>query len=408
MLCPDLVSHYSVFRYIRILQNALVIVAVLLMALYYKNRFFRVTMYLFGAFLLATVINHSSYSTVWYYFARSFGLIVISYYLSKVEGITFWRVMSDYLAVCAYLNTLVTFVYPRGLITVQSVNLVDKGIYLLGEQNQIIPYYLIAVAIAMIYHQFSGEKKLRAPLILICSIATELIYKSSTTAVGIVLFLLVSFVDFGAIAKRIRGRISTRVSIVLIVIAIALIYYLVVVVRIQNKFGDLIFFLFRKDATFSTRTSIWDYAFQMIKAKPVFGYGGRSTRYIAIGTRLYNSHNIFLQYMLMGGIVMTAVFVWLIVLSVINASKIEQKRIKMTYIALFVAYFVMSLTEVYAMSLAIFVLFLPILILECKAFEPVGTSNGVFQETEERSLSTVDHQQKSDKRWSAPWRTGKI
>lgn len=126
----------------------------------------------------------------------------------------------------------------------------------------------------------------------------------------------------------------------------------------------MLLLIFNKDATFSTRTIIWDVALSMIKAQPILGYGATETKYITIGNYVFNCHNIFLQLMMMGGIVMMVFFIRLIYLSIDKISKISQDTIQKTVVALLVSFFVMSMTEVYAISLAVFILFLPYLVFE--------------------------------------------
>lgn len=67
---------------------------------------------------------------------------------------------------------------------------------------------------------------------------------------------------------------------------------------------------------------------------------------------------------MMGGIVMMVFFIRLIYLSIDKISKISQDTIQKTVVALLVSFFVMSMTEVYAISLAVFILFLPYLVFE--------------------------------------------
>lgn len=373
MVCPDLFSYYPAIRYVRILQNCLSCIAVLLLAYYYRNRFIRTTLYLFGAFLLATIINNSNLPSVLYYFSKSFGLIVVLYYFLHMESRAFWRVLSDYFALAVYLNTLITLLYPQGFITAQSINLMDKGIFLLGERNQIMPYYLISIAVSKIYFEYTGEKQRRGLFLFVCCMISEYFYKSSTAAIGIAVFAILYFTDFTKILSKVKKMSWSRRRLIAVGGGIAFLYYLVVVYRIQNKLSDLIYFLFKKDATFSTRTIIWDYALRMIKESPVFGYGGTATKYITVGRYVFNCHNVFLQVMIMGGGIMTVIFIWMIIQAINNTSKILRRNIQKPYIALLVAVFIMSLTEVYAISLVVFILFLPIIIVE---------SDMCFQNTE--------------------------
>lgn len=389
MICPDVISYYPVIRYIRLMQNCVSFIAVLLLVCCYKNQFCRVTLYLFLAFLFATVLNNSNYGNVLYYFSKSFGLIIVLYCLYRTEKKACWRALSDYFAVFIYLNTLISIVYPQGIITIQNVNLMDKGIYLLGECNQIMPYYLIAITLAKVYTALYGEKQRRVPLLFIACFVSGMIYMSSTAIIGIAVYTLVFLVDFRFLFVRLKNQHWGRRQMIILAGAISLLYYLVVVVRIQNRLNDLIFLLFKKDATFSTRTTIWDYALQMIKEKILFGYGGTATKYVIIGSYEFNCHNIFLQIMIMGGIVMTSVFIWMVILAIINNSKIENGIIQRTYIALFMSFFIMSMTEVYALSLVIFILFLPILVLENQTVYPnmrFALRNGVINTQMNKSV----------------------
>lgn len=114
---------------------------------------------LFCAFLLATAINHLNYPSMLYYFARTFGLITICFYMFRLESTSLWRALSDYFAICIYINTILTLPFPQGIMTALSINMMEKEIYFLDERNQIMPYYLIAISLTALYYQQFGEKK---------------------------------------------------------------------------------------------------------------------------------------------------------------------------------------------------------------------------------------------------------
>lgn len=84
--------------------------------------------------------------------------------------------------------------------------------------------------------------------------------------------------------------------------------------RAQNYFAFFIEGVLNKNVTLSTRTIIWDYALKMVKDSWMFGYGAvaNNNRYIFVGEFSFNAHNIILQILLMGGLLLMGIFLlWL-------------------------------------------------------------------------------------------------
>lgn len=365
MLVPEIFSHISGYNYIRIMQNFISIVSIVLFITLVRNSFLRLTFLLFICFLISTIINDSNYASVLYYFSRSFGLIVPIMYIYPKNKEAFWRATSDYFALNIYINTIFTVLSPEGILTSSTINKIEKGFHFLGEKNQVMPFLLIGVTIAMIYKHFMQEKQYRVYCLLICTWICGIYYLSATSTIGLIVFtILLLWKNVKVRLKRKKtSKKSRKWTFIFGVFAIICCYYLLVVQRIQNYFGSLIAELFNKDVTLSTRTFIWDAALKMVQESPIWGYGGTETKYIQLGSMVYNAHNILLQMLLMGGIVMLVVFVLLVSRGCIDLSKVQTGDVRKAITALLIALFVMSLAEVYAISLLIFSLMLPKLVL---------------------------------------------
>ena len=78
----------------------------------------------------------------------------------------------------------------------------------------------------------------------------------------------------------------------------------IVVLRLQELFSFLIVDVLHRDLTLTTRTIVWDKAFDVIESAPIFGYGLEEsvTAQIRFGT-VESSHNYFLDQIYYGGVV---------------------------------------------------------------------------------------------------------
>lgn len=365
MIYPNVLNYAPGYNLIRIAQNMIGIVSILLSIKFIKSKNIRFLLYIFLSLFVSTAINSSDFSVAWYYYSKSFGLIICLYYLLRLRPFEFLKVSADYFSIILVLNAILTVIRPDGLVYTSSINEIEKGVYFLGERNQVMPYYIIGISLCIIYYQITKMRSFRIFVVFICAWVSEAIYLSSTSMIGLSLLTIMTIIFYRKKNDNLGQEVNTikikrRKRLFVILALIVLIgYYLIVIVRIQNNFGDIIYSLFKKDVTFSTRTIIWDEALNMVKNSFIWGYGAISGKYISIGMYMFNAHNIVLQILLMGGLFMI-VFTAINFISSLNiVAKFQNRGIRQAFIGLYIAYFVMSMTEFYPIQLLVFIMSLP-------------------------------------------------
>ena len=170
MIYPDAMTYMAGYNYIRIMQNVLAIIIIIMSMFFIKeNKVLLIVLLLYSSYFLATFINHAYYPRVWYYFSKSYTLIVFLHMLGKRDKEIVLTALADYFAIIVYVNTLFTLLKPTGLIYSTNINNIEKGIYLLGEKNQVMPYFLIAMTLSIAYSEIYKYKKYRCYFIFACA-----------------------------------------------------------------------------------------------------------------------------------------------------------------------------------------------------------------------------------------------
>lgn len=284
------------------------------------------------------------------------------------------------------VNTILTFLYPNGLYFFNSqFSGIDKSYYFLGVSNQVIPFYMISIVFVFLKNFYLNKNNKEVFLLFICMWGCEFVYQSATSLVGC-FFFTIGYLFF-VLPKDTQGKIVHSIHrgynfiLVAMAITVFMIHYLIVVYQIQNKFAYLVEVVLRKDLTFSTRTIIWNSAINMIEKSFLIGYGAveNNNRYIEIGSSSFNAHNIILQILLMGGIILLLVCFLLVWKSIKSMLFCLDLRVKNIVFLLFAVFFFMSLSEVYTLNLMFIVLYLGFLIKEkipyCKHLDAESFSN---------------------------------
>jgi len=268
-------------------------------------------------------------------------------------------------------NTILTFLYPNGLYSFNSqFSAIYKSYYFLGVSNQIIPFYMISIVFVFLKNFYLNKKNKEILLLFVCMWGCEFVYQSATSLVGCFLFTIgyLFFVLPEDTQRKIVHSVHRGYNFIVVAMTITvfMIHYLIVVYQIQNKFAYLVEVVLKKDLTFSTRTAIWNIAINMIEKSFLIGYGAvdDNNRYIEMGSFSFNAHNIILQILLMGGIVLLLVCFLLVWKSVKSMLFCLDLRVRNIVFLLFAVFFFMSLSEVYTLNLMFIVIYLGFLIKE--------------------------------------------
>lgn len=364
-ITPDYLGYTPLFSIIRILQHPLTVAALVIYIIYLlRDKFVNSVIAFVLLFMGITILKHGNISIAFMNLERCFSIIVYYSFLYKIDKKLFCKCTSDYWMLLIVLNTALTIIKPHGLLQFKSSFAdIDKEYYLLGVSNQVMPFYYIGITFNYILCRNNYGSRYRLLFLFGCMWISELIYMSITSLMGCLMFTLgVLFfslnIKFKIMTKEYRKK--WRILIAAGIFLVSLIYYLVVFVRIQEKFARIIEDVLHKNATLSTRTIIWDKAFDMISNSFLLGYGAanNNNRYIQIQTFSFNAHNFFLQLLLMGGIVLFACFAYILVISIVSLNKCNDNKLKGFTLTLAVTFLFTSMSEVYTMNLVFIVFFI--------------------------------------------------
>lgn len=367
---PNVIEYIGIYRYIALASTAISVVSLVLLVRWLKDKFMTGVLILLTVFLIATFFNTGSISIYWYNFRLSIGFLCIAYEFHNYSEKTFWTAFSDYTALITYLNLIFLLINSKGILQIITPNGLVKGIHFLGQANQNAPYLLVALILSQVVKNKYNRRVLRSKLLPVTVVVTLLLLKSTTAFLGILLyFLLYIFFRIFYVFKhtdfryknRILNHIKKKRLIYLFCLFVGLLHISIVVFDIQQNFS-LIFNLTGKSITFSSRTQIWDIALNKIRSAPVLGYGLIQERYIATTSRIFDSHNLFLEITLMGGCLALLFFVFITIVSLKKMLMITNRNVRYSIYSAYISIFIMSITEYYGFYKIIWFLMIPVLL----------------------------------------------
>lgn len=358
-LYPPFIRHTSFFRYFRIMQTLMTLGGLLIYALFYrKNWYINMSILFFSIYILSTLTIGNNTESIIYYGTTTLGLLIFSYIFNHIESIKFFKVTAFYLKFIIFMHVLTQILFQKGIIQVVTVNGAQKGIYLLGEGNQQAVFILLALTIISLNYYKNQERIITLSFFYLLGFIITIMSGSATALIGMVFFyvmtiglllLLKYFSKIRSLAKKVHWITMPVIGVGLIILMNALI----VVFRIQYFFSGLIELILNKDASFTTRTGIWDVSLENIASSPLLGLGGRFNRFIYIPktNNFFDSHNLLLEISNMGGLLLLAVFILMVYISLRNIYCIKFWKYKVIALTSMAALFIMSLSEVYSIAL---------------------------------------------------------
>ena len=245
------------------------------------------------------------------------------------------QVLEDLCEILIYLNVFSAILFPNGLYS-QSDYLNARHYYFLGHQNQMGFYCLIAFALGSIRTKIEPNKYNKKRLYLLMVVSLYYVFRvwSVTSIIGVGLMsLLILYNDFSSRGFRIPVMFSLLGNIIF--------FILLVIEQNFSLFSNLIQNVFHRDMTLSTRTIIWNTAFNAFLLRPIWGWGA------VYGKELFGfqtTHNRYLNILFTQGIVGMVLFLLMIML----VSKSLQDRnnyIVRIMLALFFCVFIMFQAE---------------------------------------------------------------
>ncbi len=290
-----------------------------------------------GIILIMTILNEgASFSIISNLTNPMVLTMLVQYYIKNGNAKKFLKVIQIALEVIIIINLLTIILIPKGLY------IDDRGWtdnWILGYRNLHLYYFLPYIAICGINEYLkNGKIGKRFYLMSGLIVFSAFMCKSTTALLAMtVLFVLIVLFEHRKLPRFFSVR---NICIVSLVISILFVFF-----SFQNYFSDFIENVLGKSATFSNRTIIWEKASSEFLKNPIWGYGRISYKGLFAGTEIGHMHNMFLDILIQGGIILMSIFA-LIIISV--SQKIEACKIApMKNICMFVfsGYAVLFISE---------------------------------------------------------------
>ena len=190
------------------------------------------------------------------------------------------------------------------------------------------------------------------PTLLLCavSILTTLYVGSMTSAAGCIMVTGFLFIP--------RARLRRAIIIGLIVFYVL---FQALVVFLRNDLSNakaaayLVEDVMKKDLTFTNRTLVWLQAYDDVMESPKIGYGAQAPEWFSERYEVKSSHNILLQIMLYGGVVLLSLLILTVIICAIHAAKGQSPYAQ--YIGFGICtFFFMMIMETYNLTLIFYTL----------------------------------------------------
>ena len=243
-------------------------------------------------------------------------------------------------------------------------------VYYLGSDNDAVSYFILLFILCAVYllnwkpNLFSIMGLLISPIMVFYS-------KSGTGMIAFVVFFVLFSLSLIPIAGKLVKLLSNTVTVI---IAYSVMLFIMISASLVQftSIGQFVQQVTGKDITnFSARTQIWGSAINVFLKKPIFGIGygaGANGNGVYARGFYFGAHNLFLQWLVNGGIVCGVLFVICFVASLrrLDSIKIEKRYFLLSLVAI---YLVAMSMENYFNGIHIF----PILTVVC--YIPVFCTN---------------------------------
>lgn len=267
--------------------------------------------------------------------------------LNICKGITYG------LNMLVLINLLIMLFFPMGLYQTISSDTISNY-YLFGAKNQMVAPIMTCLFFNMETAYRSYNKIITKTSLFMCFICViELIIGGSGTG----LIVLTAFIILCLLELR-KQKISSNFCLIVLLLS----FFAIVIFRIQNIFSFIIVDILHKSLTLSDRTYIWDAAIESILSHPILGTGitdslsGNVHLILAYLEKDIFAHDLYLDYLLMGGIPSLCIFIFILISIKKSYDNLLGK--KQTFIWLgIVIYLFASIVEIYTTNFCLFLMF---------------------------------------------------
>jgi len=358
LIKPSLLEQFSITNIIFKLLTALLFLVLFTYNIILSKRLTTVlaTFIAFRmSFLIPTIVHQGDLLNWGYVTITQISLLMlfevnIRYDINR--SIRMIRCLTDLLLIYLAVNFYM-FLAGKGITRLWDNGYIETW-YLLGIRTRVTECFFTALMFQITYDRLLKKFfSIRSILIMLLGVIQVVLFNVVTAYVGIIVFVVVALIIIMWSSSR---KIVTMGKITLIGITINI---LVVVFKIQKYFSFFITQILGRSNTLTGRTEIWDFALEIIKRSPFFGYGVNNSfgAFVPFMGQKWQAHNQYLQLMYDGGGFATILFVVFILMSSRGFdSKMGFIKEKTPVLAVYAAFSIMMVSEIFTFNMALFYL----------------------------------------------------
>lgn len=285
-----------------------------------------------------TIVN-KNYSEVFYgskILVGTISSILIVDYNVKIRPKEFLHSFITFFGIMNFMNILSFYLYYPSMDSIQLY------FYFLGNDNGSIYESMLYIFASIFYYiKFNNNKIPVFFWIMMLFIFSGYVFVESGNGMSCMILIMI-FLLF-----RNNKKISKIFSPKLFLWVYALIFIMIVCFR-NLSFMQPVLDILGKSSTLTGRTDIWDKCIKYINDSLIWGNGYEPVLYVISKIGNVKAHNIILQYLYNGGIIMTLLFGFLNFKILKKVNKIEVDYISrlMINVSIFL-FFIVSLFDFY-------------------------------------------------------------
>ena len=300
---PILKPIDTLFNILRIFLFVFILISILKKRTFVKNRLLGTMFLLIIATMwevLSTFLNNATIGELGALFTNM-GIIIFTYAALSTNENVYTRATAKVLGGYIIVNLITVLLFPNGMY--QS-SLYSQNFFL-SYRTAWFTVYLLGLTTALLWHE--NEKTVSSRnwcfMVIVAAYASMII---EWTATGLFCFTVAGlFIVFWRLSKR---RKVLGIKTVMLIEAI--VFYVVIIERMMDRFAWLIVGILKKDITLTSRTRIWDNAIRIIKEHYVIGVGRISAGEMRnlLGYGASHPHCRYLYLMLCFGVIGLGLF----------------------------------------------------------------------------------------------------
>lgn len=296
-------------------------------------------------YIASTALNRGDIMGVLLESLGIFSLSLLIEYGLKEKRDSFLRAAYIYFFCCVIINLATVVMFPNGLYETMNLQYTTSLNWFLGYKNLHILFLFQLIFWGVISDIVKKAKISKKTVVAIgLSIITSIMIESTTTLVGIIIAMLLLIIN--EVRKNTKLLRIYNFTVIYIIAFVS-----VIVLRLQEKYDDLIFSLTQKHSDFVGRTHIWDSVFKLIKERPLIGYGKEESMIREAKDMAWpaaHAHNGILELFYRVGIIGAILSLFLIGTAFKELNKHKNEKVTKAVIAMIISMFIMLLTEYYA------------------------------------------------------------